>query len=191
MRWLRRLSISIASGSLLAACALPGVLVAAAPSESGVVVRFEDGGNGFYMNAEQTISAITGAPAELACLGIRPTGIDHQFVETPSDAIVVRISGQDRPIWVYARSLDEVCGDVFGGASPALVAQGTARETYTDNDFLISGTRVNSFGTTAVGGVVDLDGRSWGLVASGRLQWTLDGELRIVTENIRLTPRGG
>jgi len=181
---------SLVAGALLAALALPGAVSAEPPASSGSVVRFEDNGNGFYMNAETTRSAITGAPAEQACHGIRPTPADHQFVATASGAVVVRISGVGRPIWVYDGSLDEVCGAVLGGGTPALVAAGTVRETYTDNDLFVSGTRVNSFGTNATGVVVDLAGQTWGLVASGRLHWTLDGDLRVVTEDIRLTPRG-
>ncbi|HEU0235240.1 MAG TPA: hypothetical protein VFR14_02240 [Candidatus Limnocylindrales bacterium] len=185
----RRLRLLLA-GALLAALALPGAAHAGPPASSGSVVRFVDNGNGFYMNAEATRSAITGAPAELACLGIRPTPVDHQFVVTASGAVVVRISGDERPIWVYDGSLDQVCGAVLSGGAPALVAEGSVRETYTDNDFFVSGTRVNSFGTNATGFVVDVDGRTWGLTASGRLQWTLDGDLRIITEDIRMTPRG-
>jgi hypothetical protein len=190
MTQVRRLLISLASG-LLAILLAAGAVAAGPPSSSGIVVRGTDYGNGFYMNGAFTVSAITGAPASQACLGIRPEPLDLQLVDTPSGAALLHLSGADRPVWVYEGSLDDVCGAVFGGADPVPLAEGTVRETYTDNDLFVSGTRVNSFGSTATGTVVDGDGTSWTFVATGRLQWTLDGDLRILPQDIRLTPRGG
>jgi hypothetical protein len=190
MKRVRRLLTSLAGGTVLAACTFPGVLVAAPPANSGPVVRFEDGGNGYFMNAEQTRSAFTGAPAELACYGIQLSTISYQFVETASGAVIAQFSGRDRPIWLYEGSLDVVCAAVFAGGTPASFAEGTVREVYTDNDYFVSGTRVNSFGATVTGVVTDLDGVSWGFVSSGRLQWTLDGEFRIVSDDFRLSPHG-
>lgn len=190
MTQVRRPLISLAV-ALSAFMLTAGAVAAGPPASSGIVTRWVENGNGFYMSATGTVSAITGAPAEQACLGIRPVPADIQLVDTPPGAAVVNLDGQDRPVWVYEGSLDDVCGAVLSGASPILLAQGTVRERYTDNDFLVSGTRVNSFGSTATGTVIAMDGSSWGFVAHGRAQWTLSGDLRFITDDIRLTPRGG
>jgi hypothetical protein len=197
MPHLRRLTVSLAAGLLLAALAFPGTSSADPPDTSGIVVRFDDlGGVGYEDLADQLV-AVTGPPAELGCLGL---GFDDYFVavqaaDTPPGAIVVRAHDEDVPLHVYrASGFAGLCGAVAANLPLTVIGVGTARFNHTDNDFFGSETRMNSFGNSATGSIVDDAGTVWSFSAVWRaLVVPSEGDecvCRTIQENITLSPRG-
>jgi hypothetical protein len=193
----RRLSMSCLVLSLVALAA-PAIVGAAAPSSSGIVVRFDDIALPVYVDEADHLVAVAGPPIELGCngLGFEDFFTPVQAAITPSNAVVVRVHASEVPIWIYAAgSIDEACETVAGGGSPELVASGDVRFTHTDNDFLVSETRMNAFGDTATGPVEGPDGSRWTFTGTFRalVEGVVDGECvcRIVRQDISLTPRDG
>ena len=195
---LRAILVSLATGTLLAAIAFPGVLTASAPSSSGLVVRFEDNWFVGYRDAADQLVAMTGPPAELGChgLGFDDYVTEAQWVETPPGAVVLHIHRDAMPVWIYRASLfAEVCEAVLASAEPDLVASGTVRFEINDNDLFVSETRTNAFGDRATGTVAGADGSLWSFTGVFRALIAPsegdDCECRVVREDVTLVPRGG
>lgn len=198
MKRVRRLLTSLAGGTVLAACTFPGVLVAAPPESSGVVIRFEDVFLAVYQDPADNLVAVTGPPLELGCQGL---GFDEyvtslQAADTPTGAFVLQVHVSEIPIHVYSgSSIDELCEIVLDGGTLDLIASGTGRFTADDNDVFVSGTRMNSFGYTTTGTLASDDGTVWSFTGVFRAltEGSEDGQCicRVIREDITLTPRGG
>jgi hypothetical protein len=198
MKELRRLLTSLAAGTLLAACAFPGVLVAAAPASGGIVVRFEDVYIVAYQDSADDLVAVAGPPAELLChgLGIEDLFTRVQFAETPPGAVLFHVHVADVPIHVYrGSSFGELCDEVFAGATPDLIGSGAGRLTANDNDVFVSETRMNAWGDSLTGTVTSPDGTHWSVAAKFLLltEGSEDGQCicRLIHEDVTLTQRGG
>jgi hypothetical protein len=197
MPQMRRLFVSLAVGLFLAATALPGVAGAGSPPASGVIVRFDEIVLVAYEDPTDELVALTGPPAELGCLGL---GFEDYFsrvqaATTPSGAIVVTARVDEVPVYVYrSSSIADICDAVVANESPGLLARGAVRFTHTDNDFLVSETRMNAFGDSATGIVVDETGGKWAFAAVFRsLVEPSEGDdcaCRIVKQDITLRQLG-
>jgi hypothetical protein len=198
MKQLRRLVISIAGGAALAACTFPGVLVAAPPDSSGIVVRFDDVFVVGYQDPADGLVAIAGPPLELLCQGL---GLDEFFTEiqvadTPSGAVTFHVRVADIPIHVYrGSSIGELCDEVLAGGTLDLVGSGAGRVTGNDNDLFVSESRTNSWGDALTGTVTSADGTRWSVAAAFRqlVEGTEDGQCicRTIREDVTLAQRGG
>ncbi|HEX5589473.1 MAG TPA: hypothetical protein VFX65_04185 [Candidatus Limnocylindrales bacterium] len=198
MPHLRRLTVSLAAGLLLAAVAMPGAINAGRPAESAIVVRFDLlGASVGYEDPADELVAVTGPPAELGCAGL---GFDEFFtevqaVDTPPGAIVLVANEDETPLYVYrASGFAELCAAVASNQPLTIVGTGTARFSHTDNDWLGSETRWNAFGNSATGSIVDNGGTVWSFSAVWRVVIEpSEGDeclCRVVQENITLRPRG-
>lgn len=197
MKRIRRRLISLAGGAVLAACAFPGVLVAA-PQSSGIVVRFEDVFVVAYQDPADDLVAVAGPPLELLCQGL---GLDEfvtelQVAEMPSGAVAFHVHVAEIPIHVYRGSaFGELCDETLAGGTLDLIASGMGRVTGNDNDVFVSETRMNSFGDTTTGTLASADGTMWTFTGAFRalVEGTEDGQCicRVIREDIALVPRGG
>jgi hypothetical protein len=197
MQHLRRLVHSVVAGLVLAGLTFPGAAGAGAPSESGIVVRFEDIALPGYQDPTKNLVALTGPPAELACNGIGFEAYfgSFQIAATPPGAAVLRIRVENVPLHVYrAASIAELCGAVDTGDPITLIGSGTARITANDNDMFVSETRTNSYGDRTTGTIEDANGGRWSFTGIYRaLVEPSEGDecvCRVVTESITLSPRG-
>jgi len=198
MKQLRRLLISLAGGTVLAACTFPGVLIAAAPASSGIVIRFEDVFLVAYEDPADNLVAVTGPSLELGCQGL---GFDEyvtslQAADTPTGAFVLHVHVSEVPIHVYSgSSIGELCDIAIDGGTLDPIASGMGRLTANDNDVFVSGTRMNSFGDTTTGTLASPDGTVWSFTGAFRAlsEGTEDGQCicRVIREDITLKPRGG
>jgi hypothetical protein len=185
------------AGTLVAALLVGFTAQSAAASPpthpSGVVSREVTTVGSLFEDPAAGLVALLGPPPELGCLG---EGFDdrgwRQWVDTPSGAVVSLIRATDLPVRVYtATSLEDVCGPVWdGGQPPAALASGWARARATDNDVLVSGTRTNTWGSSANGALTRLDGASCRFSAQGRWQLDRDGTYRPLLERVRLACAG-
>jgi hypothetical protein len=198
MTHLRRLIVSLAAGLVLAAVIGPAMALAAPPSASGIVARFDSIALVSYQDPADGLVALTGPPAEQGCLGL---GFEDYFTPvqaavTPGGAVIVRVHVDAVPIHVYrASSVAELCAAVASGDDLDLLGSGTARFTHVDNDWFVSETRMNAFGDAATGTLTDTAGASWSFAGVWRaLVAPSEGEeclCRTVHEDIVLRPRGG
>jgi len=198
MTHLRRLTVSIVGGLLLAAIAFPGTISAGRQAESGIVVRFDLlGASVGYEDPADQLVAVTGPPAELGCKGL---GFDEFFTEvqavgTPPGAVVIVAHEDETPLYVYrASGFAELCDAAVANEPLTLLGTGTARFIATDNDWFGSETRWNAFGNGATGTIVDDEGTMWSFSAIWRvLVEPSEGDeclCRVVHEDITLRPRG-
>jgi hypothetical protein len=183
---MRRLAIlTLAMGFWL----LGGGPAGAVPPEDppGPVSRFTEPFAVAFFDPADGLVALGGPPPELGCfdLGFEDNLADFQIVELPSGPVKLLIHDVDMPIFLYAASsIDEICDAVFAGAIPQPLATGTVRVVVNDNDLDASGTRTNSFGTTATGTLRRADGTACHFSAMFRALITRDGEFRLLNEDI-------
>jgi len=109
-------------------------------------------------------------------------------VETGAGAVVETLRAEwSFELWRFdsgTSGMDD-CADTEGQSAPFAVGTGTIVST--DNDFFVSGGRMNSFGWSVHATVYDEDGNAHQFHRVFRAQITPSGELRVVVDVIGLT----
>lgn len=88
-------------------------------------------------------------------------------------------------IWAAA-SIDEICETVYAGGTPELIAEGTVRVRFGDNDAAGSRTRGNPYGYHAVGELTTPEGQRCRFLGRFHVVVTPDGEVRVLEDSFAL-----
>jgi hypothetical protein len=186
-------------GTVLLAMAL--MLPWAAPAVAATPERFEEVVVEAFPDLENGLAVFVNTTRKDLCDWVEagavgpPPGvvpISIQIKETAKGAVVVSAHGVV-PIEVW-RLDDDVpplvgaCEDTDGQAG--LLAMGTARIGFTDNDAGVSLTRTNSFGGR-LQATLTADGDTWRYTHTYRFQVDRDGEFQVRAENYNLRWTGG
>ena len=187
----KRLMTCLFAGGLMAAM-LPGVVSANfgnGPSSAGIVERFSAPGFGVWVDEAKGLLVLANVNSVAdACNGIPAGAGDVQEVTLPSGVIVALLHDDHVPVLVVPLAGPEViCA--APGAWP-VIATGTGNVRSQDNDVMESGSRMNAFGSSVTGSVVDGDDKVWSLRAAFRARIDQDGDFILTREVIDLVKRG-
>lgn len=173
-----------------------------APSFGTAVDQFEAPWPEIFVDPETGLSLLAGAtfdPQQLfdiLCVGRDFTEVAHWLAVThpTSGGTVthVRIKDQDQNVIVWGAASEDICDEVVIPEVPPL-AVGTARMTFTDNDFAGTSSHTDSFGQRIEGTVTNpATGQRYHLEAAYRVVVLPDGTQKVPTHPfVQLTPIGG
>lgn len=181
-----RTIVALACATLVT-LSLAQVASAEPPPSSGAVTRFTDVFAVAYFDEADGLVALGGPPPEEGCIG---EGFDDPAeimeVLTGSGVLMGHIIQVDLPVFVYDLTLGFPCEILAAGGTVEPLFVGTIRTVWNDNDFIVTGTRANSFGGSSTGWVTDADGNACRFSAHVRLLISPDGEFRVLTEDITI-----
>lgn len=203
------LMLTISTGAVASALALgcgdhPGVndpSSGAVPSFSATVDRFAQPWFERFIDRESGLTLLAGVTLDQLpdiCAG-------GDFVETADWLLVAhpaqddgtvlhtRIRDQDQSVLIWDVAVDQsVCQELFLEGVPPL-AVGTARMTFTDNDFAGTSSHTDSFGQRIEGTVTNpANGQRYHLEAAYHVVVLPDGTQKVIADRfVRLTPIGG
>jgi hypothetical protein len=196
-------STGVVAGGLALGCGdRPGVndpSTGAVPSFAATVDRFEAPWPEVFVDFASGLTLVAGAtpeelPALCAAQGFTEVA-DFLLVTHPSQngstVIHARIKDQDQNVMVWQAAAGDICEElVFAGVQPLA---GTARMTFTDNDFAGTSSHTDSFGERIEGTVTNpATGQRYHLEAAYRVVVLPDGTQKVPTHPfVQLTPIGG
>jgi hypothetical protein len=174
---------------------------ATAPSFAATVDRFEQPWFERFIDRESGLTLLAGETLDqlpdLCAGGDFVETADWLVVTHPTkdDGTVIhaRIRDQDQSVLVWGTAVDQsVCQELFLEGVPPL-AVGTARMTFTDNDFAGTSSHTDSFGQRIEGTVTNpATGQRYHLEAAYRVVVLPDGTQKVISDRfVRLTPIGG
>jgi hypothetical protein len=197
------LSTAALAGSLGLGCDdHPGVTDSAlgpTPSFKATIQRFEAPWPTVFVDFASGLTLVAGAtpeelPALCAAQGFTEV-VDFLLVTHPSqhgDTVIhARIKDQNQNVIVWQAAAEDICEElVFAGVEPL---SGTARLTFTDNDFAGTSSHADSFGQRIEGTVTNpTTGQRYHLTSAFRVVVLPDGTPKFPIPNfVRLTPIGG
>jgi hypothetical protein len=170
-----------------------------APAFAATIERFEAPWPTVFVDFNSGLTLVAGAtpeelPALCAAQGFTEVA-DFLLVTHPSqkgDTVIhARIKDQDQNVMVWQATASDICEElVFAGVEPLA---GTARMTFTDNDFAGTSSHTDSFGQRIEGTVTNpTTGQRYHLVSAFRVVVLPDGTPKFPIPNfVRLKPIGG
>jgi hypothetical protein len=203
------LVLAISTGMVATALALgcgdtPGVnepSTGTVPSFAATVDRFEAPWFERFIDRESGLTLLAGETLDqlpdICAGGDFIENADWLIVGHPihgGDAVYhARIKDQDQSVLVWGTAVEQsVCQELFLEGVPPL-AVGTARMTFTDNDFAGTSSHTDSFGERIEGTVTNpATGQRYHLEAAYRVVVLPDGTQKVpIHPFVRLTPIGG
>jgi hypothetical protein len=173
----------------------------AAPSFGAAVTRFEAPWFERFIDRESGLTLLAGETLDqlpdICAGGDFIENADWLIVGHPThggDTVYhARIKDQNQSVLVWGTAVEEsVCQELFLEGVPPL-AVGTARLTFTDNDFAGTSSHTDSFGQRIEGTVTNpATGQRYHLEAAYRVVVLPDGTQKVLSDRfVRLTPIGG
>ena len=174
-----------------------------APSFGAAVDRFEAPWPEIFVDPQSGLTLLAGAtfdPQQLfdiICVGRDFTEVaDWLAVTHPTSGGAsvthVRIKDQDQSVIVWGAASEDICDELVIPEVPPL-AVGTARLTFTDNDFAGTSSHADAFGQRIEGTVTNpTTGQRYHLTAAYHVVVLPDGTAKVLQDRfVRLTPLGG